>query len=74
MVLDPSWLDIGARGLVVLFVLLVFTGQLVPGREMRQWRRAFFAQQRINAELASTGTATRDVLHAIHEAPDEETV
>lgn len=30
--LPPGWEDIGAKGLVVLFVLLIFLGWLIPKR------------------------------------------
>ena len=32
--LPPGWEDIGAKGLVVLFVLLIFAGWLIPKRSV----------------------------------------
>ena len=32
MDIPAGWADIGAKGLVVLFVLLIFSGQLIPKR------------------------------------------
>jgi hypothetical protein len=70
--LDGSQLaDLGSKGLLAVGVLLIFTGQLVPGREMRYWRRAFFAEQEARRDLQHTGTVTRDVLRAIPETPPE---
>lgn len=66
-----DWTRIGLGGLCTLFVLLIFTGQLVPGREMRYWRRAFFEQQRINRAHAQGTQATVDVLRALPD-PDRE--
>ena len=68
--LPIGWTDVGAGGLVALVVLLIFLGRLVPpglvsAKERDYWRDAFFQQQEINRELASTGRATRDVLRAI---------
>lgn len=58
-------LDIGAGGLLGLVVLLVLFGYLVPYREMKFWREAFFEQQRISAIQAGTAPATRAVLEAL---------
>jgi hypothetical protein len=59
-------------GLNVAFVRAILKGDLVPGRVSDTWRAAFFTQQEINQELASTGRATRAVLRALPDpAPDE---
>ena len=62
--------DVGPKALVVLFVLLIFTGQLVPGREMRYWRKAFFAQQEIGLAAIENGKATRSVLKGLPQADE----
>lgn len=67
--------SIGPWGLVTLCVILVFTGQLVPGREMRHWRKAFFTEQEMRRDLEATGQVARTVLKALpagkHEEPSE---
>ena len=73
MIEVPSQLVTGGPWVLVsVFFLLVFTGQLVPGREMRYWRQAFFELQKQMRDLSATGKATRDVLRALPEAPPEE--
>jgi hypothetical protein len=57
-------------GLNVAFVRAVLKGNLVAGSERGYWREAFTIQQDINAELAKTGRATRDVLRALPEPED----
>lgn len=57
-------------GLNVAFVRAILKGGLVAGSERGYWREAFTIQQDINAELARTGRATRDVLRALPDAED----
>ena len=64
--------DVGPWALVSLFVLLVFTGQLVPGREMRYWRKAFFAQQALGRDSIENSKATRSVLKGLPQADEED--
>lgn len=52
-------------------VVSIISGYLVPAREMRYWRAAFFAEQEMRRSLMDTGRATRDVLRALPEAPKE---
>lgn len=63
---------IGAGGLVTLFVLLIFFGWLVPAKEMRYWRQAFFTEQEMRRDLESTGKVVRTVVSALPEAPPED--
>jgi hypothetical protein len=56
--------EIGPWGLVTLFVILVFTGYLVTGREREYWRKAFFTEQEMRRDLEVTGRLTRSVLAA----------
>jgi len=63
---------IGAGGLVTLFVLLVFFGALVPGREVRYWRQAFFAEQEMRRDLEATGRVVRTVVQALPDPPPPE--
>ena len=49
--LPPGWEDIGAKGLVVLFVLLIFLGWLLPKR----WVDKMLAEKdKVNADQAET--------------------
>lgn len=54
--------EIGPWGLVTLFVILVFSGYLVTGRERDYWRKAFFTEQEMRKDLEVTGRVTRSVL------------
>lgn len=71
-----SWValvpELGASALVTVFVLLVLTGRLVPGREMRYWREAFFEEQRQKRQLLDAGRVTQDVLQALPQPEDDE--
>jgi hypothetical protein len=60
---------IGPWGLVTLFVLMVFSGVLVPGREVRYWRKAFFAEQEMRRDLEATGRVVRTVVQALPDPP-----
>lgn len=71
MEIPPGLLHLGAPGLLGLVVVLILTGQLVPARELRYWRKAFFEEQAMRRDLVDTGRATRDVLRAL---PDGEPV
>lgn len=62
--------DVGPPALLVLVVLLILTGHLVPGREMRYWRRAFFAQQAIGKASIENSKATRSVLKGLPQADE----
>jgi ABC-type Fe3+ transport system permease subunit len=57
--------DIGPWGLVTLFVLLVLFGWLVPAKEMRYWRKAFFVEQELRRDLQATGQITRSVFNSL---------
>lgn len=50
-ILPPGWEDIGAKGLVVLFVLMVFLGWLIP---KRWFDRAMSDKDRVIREQAET--------------------
>lgn len=65
-----QWIpDIGASGLLALVIFLIFTGKLVPGKEVRYWREAFFEEQRQKRQLLDeVGGTTQEVLRAIPEA------
>lgn len=64
-----AWVpQIGATGLLAVVVLMVLTGRLVPGKEMRYWREMAFEEQRQKRALMETGRITQDVLKAIPEA------
>lgn len=62
--------DVGPKALLVLVVLLILTGQLVPGREMRYWRKAFFAQQALGKDSIENSKATRSVLKGLPQADE----
>lgn len=62
---------IGAGGLVTMFVLLIAFGALVPGREVRYWRKAFFAEQEMRRDLEATGRVVRTVVQALPDPPPE---
>lgn len=57
--------------LLSLVILLIFTGQLVPGREMRYWRKAFFSEQQMRLDMQDTGRVVRATVRALPEAPVE---
>lgn len=63
---------IGPWGLVTLCVLLIFSGALVPGREVKYWRQAFFTEQKMRQDLEATGRVVRTVINALPEAPPED--
>lgn len=63
-----DWGGLGAGGLVTVIVILVLTGRLVPAREMRYWRDAFFEEQRQKQALISATQVTQDVLKALPES------
>jgi len=63
---------IGAGGLVTLFVLLIFFGQLVPGREVRYWRQAFFAEQEMRRDMETTGKVVRSAMSALPDPTQEQ--
>jgi hypothetical protein len=59
--------DVGPASILVVVVLMVLTGRLVPGREARYWRQAFFAEQKKNATLTLTAEVTRDFFSDLDE-------
>jgi len=64
--------DIGPWGLVTLCVILVFTGQLVPGKEVKYWRQAFFTEQQMRQDMEVTGQLQRKLLASIPVHPEEQ--
>lgn len=58
-------------GLNAAFVRAILRGALVPGSVSDTWRAAYFTQQEINQEFATTTRATRDVLRALPDVTDE---
>lgn len=65
--------DIGPWGLVTLFVILIFTGFLVRGSEVRYWRQAFFTEQEMRRDLEATGRVARKVLTSLPDPNEEST-
>jgi hypothetical protein len=64
--------ELGPWGLVTAFVLLVFSGYLVRGSEVRYWREAFFAEQEMRRDLEVTGRIVRTTFQALPpESPEE---
>lgn len=64
-----EWITPVSGWSVVAFVVLsIVRGWLVPGKELRYWRDAFFEEQRQKRELMSTVQATRGVLRATEDA------
>lgn len=74
LVLPPGWEDLGAKGLVVLFVLMIFLGWLIPKRWVdkiiRDKDETIRVQRRTIQDLT---TATQDLAvgnytaaHALH--------
>ena len=68
----PGVADLGASGLLVIAIVMIFTGRLVPAsqvkmltRELELWRESSLEQQRQITALIATGHITLDVLRAI---------
>jgi hypothetical protein len=61
--------QLGPGALVTIIVLMILTGQLVPAKEMRFWREAFFTEQEMRRDLEATGKVARRVLNSL---PTEE--
>lgn len=68
--IPPGLWDIGAKGLVGLFVILMFTGKVVSSKERDFWRDAFLEEQRQNSKLLAGAETTNKVLRAL---PGQET-
>lgn len=74
MLLDIPWdalAEVGPWGLVTLFVLLIYTGRLVPGKDRDFWRKAFFEQQKITQDLKPLGLIARSTFNSLPEAPKD---
>jgi hypothetical protein len=56
---------IGNGGLVTLFVVLMFLGRIVPGRERDYWREAFQEEQRHTTKLMQAIEVTGHVLTTV---------
>lgn len=63
--IPPGLLDIGAKGLVALFVLLIFTGRLVPGKERDTWRDMALELKDQNSKLISGAQTTQQLLRSL---------
>lgn len=66
-----SLASIGPWGLVTVAVLCIFFGVLVPGREVRYWRQAFFTEQKMRQDLEATGRVVRTVIESLPDPPSE---
>lgn len=63
--------DIGPWGLVTFFFILVFTGYLVPARELKYWRKAFFTEQQMRQDMEVTGQLQRSILKSVPVLPED---
>lgn len=69
-ILPPGWEDIGAKGLVALFVLLVFLGWLVPRWMVRKMLADKDAQIALKDETIERLTvALQDLAITAHTGP-----
>ena len=68
--LPPGWEDIGAKGLVVLFVLMVFLGWLIPRWMVRKMLADKDAQiAKLTAANDKLIAAVQDLTVTAHTAP-----
>ncbi len=58
-------LDIGAKGLVALIVLLVLSGKLVPGKERDHWRDMALELRDQNSKLIAGAETTRQLIRSL---------
>lgn len=63
--LPPGLLDIGAKGLVVLAVLMVLTGRLVPGKERDFWRDMALELKDQNSKLIAGAETTQQLIRSL---------
>lgn len=69
----PGWVsELGAPGLLALGIVLIFTGQMVPGRTLRRveadrdaYRKAAEVKDQVIKQLTESSEITRDVLRAL---------
>jgi hypothetical protein len=70
--LPPGWLDIGAKGLVVLAVIMIFTGRLVNGKERDHWRDMAMELKEQNSKLIAGAETTQQFMRSFPVQGDKE--
>lgn len=61
---------VGPWGLVTIFVLMVFFGFLVPGKDRNYWREAFFKEQEMRRNMEVTGRLQKKVFDSLPNTED----
>jgi hypothetical protein len=69
------WENLSVGGLLALCIILILTGKLVRGSEVKYWREAFFEEQRQKQQLINAmARPTLEVLKALPPERDQEIV